>query len=88
MVKHYYYYSTIEDAKEFMRSTPIDKQEDIKVCFPVDTDYSIKSSTESVSESLKQLIKGSDEPLTEERIKEIIAEVNDLINIWPQIRVL
>lgn len=89
MAKYYYYFSGMEAAIRFLKTVPDDKREDVKVCFPVvDSNCLKKTSTDSINESLKQLIKGSDEPLTEERIKEIIAEINDLINAWPQIRVL
>lgn len=71
-----------------MKSVSIDRRENVKVCFPViDSDYWKKASSESVTESLRQLIKGSDEPLTEQRIQEIFAEIEELIHQWPQLRV-
>lgn len=89
MAKHNYYFSTKEAAIEFMKSVPIEIREDVKVCFPIiDSDYWEKTSSESVTESLRQLIKGSDEPLTEQRIKEIFEEIEELIHQWPQLRVL
>ena len=89
MAKHYYHFRSMEAAIRFMETVPDEKKNEIRVCFPViKPEYWEKSSSESITESLRQLIKGSDEPLTERRIKEIFAEIEELLHQWPQLRVL
>lgn len=87
MAKHYYYFTDKVTALKFMESVPKDKQEDIKVCFPVDVNLSSKSSTRSIPEELlKTLFKEPDRTLTKERANEVIEEIGDLIKKWPQLR--
>lgn len=73
----------------FMRTVPVEQRKEIRVCFPVvDPILRKESSTFSINKELEKLIKGSNEPLTEQRIKEIFAEINEIIHQWPQLRVL
>lgn len=89
MVKQYHYFSSKEAATRFMKTVPEDKRGDVKVCFPVvDSILRKKHSIDSINKKLDKLIKGSDEPLTKKRIEEIFAEINELINQWPLLRVL
>ena len=87
-IKHYFYFSAPEAAGEFMRTVPIEKRDEIKVCFPIESDYSFECPTQSVCDSLMELLfKGPGKPLTESRLKEILAEIDDLISHWPELRV-
>lgn len=75
-IKHYFYFSTPEAAGEFMRTVPIE------------SDYSFECPTQSVCDSLMELLfKGPGKPLTESRLKEILAEIDDLISHWPELKV-
>ena len=87
-IKHYFYFSAPETAGEFMRTVPIEKRDEIKVCFPIESDYSFECPTQSVCDSLMELLfKGPRKPLTESRLKEILAEIDDLISHWPELKV-
>ena len=56
--------------------------------FPIESDYSFECPTQSVCDSLMELLlKRPGKPLTESRLKEILAELDDLISHWPKLKV-
>lgn len=89
MARNFYYFRNLEVAIRFMKCKRDGKMEDDKYRFHInDWGFQEKPSTMSIDKKLNKLIKGSNKPLTEQRTKEILAEINELIHQWPQLRVL